>query len=83
MAAGSERVEEDRTDSTLETQAHEQTAFVSLDQLAEMLGLTRQAVSRQARNGTLPVSGFRVGRIWRFARADVDRLASGSGNEVR
>ena len=45
---------------------------------AKVLGLHPKHVARLAKNGKLP--GFRLGRAWRFSRADIDAFVKGRGN---
>jgi excisionase family DNA binding protein len=44
----------------------------SIDEAAEKLNLSRQALRAAARRGDL--AGFRVGRDWRLLRGPIDRL---------
>ena len=47
-------------------------AFLTLDELADLLRVTPQTMSRLARRGDLPIKHYRIGRQWRFYKADVD-----------
>lgn len=50
-------------------------ALISADEAGQMLGISRQAVSKKFAKGDLP--GYRVGdRVLVFARTDVERLAA-------
>lgn len=44
--------------------------FLNPEQVAELLGLSAYTVRAYARQGVLP--GHKVGRSWRFSRADVE-----------
>lgn len=43
------------------------TAFLTVKELAQALGVCEATIWRQARKGTLP--GVRVGKLWRFSPA--------------
>jgi excisionase family DNA binding protein len=45
--------------------------YVSLNELAEYLGVSRKMLYRWAIDGKMP--GYKVGRIWRFDRDEIDR----------
>jgi len=49
-------------------------ATYTLAEFAGLLGRSYTATHEAALHGELPVRGFRVGRAWRFPKAEVDRL---------
>lgn len=49
-------------------------ATYSLQQLARLLGVGSTAAYGMAQSGRLPVTPIRVGRQYRFPKAEVDRL---------
>jgi predicted site-specific integrase-resolvase len=60
--------------STLSKRPRQERAVYSLNELANLLGRSYTATHEAALAGTLPVKGFKVGRAWRFPKAEVDRL---------
>ena len=50
------------------------SATYSLAELAALLGVGYTTAHELALRDALPVQPFRVGRLYRFAKADVDRL---------
>lgn len=46
--------------------------LLTATEAAELLRVHRQTIARWAMDGTLP--GVKVGRDWRFRRADIERL---------
>jgi predicted site-specific integrase-resolvase len=60
--------------STMSKRPRIEPAVYSLNDLAALLGRSYTATHEAAQAGTLPVKGFKVGRVWRFPKADVDRL---------
>ncbi len=49
----------------------EAKAYLSPDEVAELLGLSLRTVMRRIDDGTIPA--VKVGRLWRVQRADLDR----------
>jgi excisionase family DNA binding protein len=45
-------------------------AYMSLEQIAKLLGISERTVVRLIEEGKLV--GFKVGRSWRFDQADID-----------
>ncbi len=45
-------------------------AYMSLEQVAKLLGISERTVVRLIEEGKLV--GFKVGRSWRFDQADID-----------
>jgi excisionase family DNA binding protein len=42
---------------------------IDAEEAAKMLGVTARTVTRLAERGEIP--GFRVGRLWKFRRSDI------------
>jgi excisionase family DNA binding protein len=53
--------------------------YVDLPEALEMLGTSRPTLYRWLRDGR--VQGYRVGRQWRFARADLERFVRGAADD--
>lgn len=49
-------------------------ATYSLRDMADLLGISYGSAYQAMVTGRLPVKPFKVGRQWRFPKADVDRL---------
>jgi excisionase family DNA binding protein len=60
--------------STISKRQRLAPAIYTLSELAGLLGRSYTATHEAAQRGELPVRGFKVGRAWRFPKADVDRL---------
>jgi excisionase family DNA binding protein len=60
--------------STLSKRPRQAPAVYSLVEVAGLLGISYTKANEMAKAGTLPVTPFKVGRTWRFAKADIDRL---------
>jgi hypothetical protein len=60
--------------STISKRPRIQPAVYSLNDFAALLGRSYTATHEAARAGTLPVKGFKIGHVWRFPKAEVDRL---------
>lgn len=60
--------------STLSKRPTRESAVYTLAELAGLLNRSYTATHAAAQAGTLPVTGFKVGRVWRFPKAEVDRL---------
>lgn len=56
--------------------------LLSLHDLAEITGLTEEALRRMVRDGRGP-SFYRVGRQFRFNRADIDAWLAANANAQR
>lgn len=44
---------------------------IDAEEAAKMLGVTARTVTRLAERGEIP--GFRVGRLWKFRRSDIQK----------
>lgn len=54
--------------------------YMSLDAVAEMLGVTYQLIYRLVRAGSLPA--IRIGKLYRVSRADLNRYLESNKNAV-
>lgn len=54
-------------------------ATYTLGEFAALLGISYTKAHEMAQAGTLPVTPFKVGRTWRFAKVEVDRLLGLNG----
>jgi excisionase family DNA binding protein len=52
-------------------QSHEMEAFLTTEEVLSYLKITPRTIYRLIRTGELPA--VRIGRQWRFRRADLDR----------
>lgn len=53
--------------------------LVGTDAVARKLNISRRSVQMRADTGDLP--GFRVGKLWRFYAADIDRYIAAQRRE--
>jgi excisionase family DNA binding protein len=60
--------------STLSKRPRLAPATYTLAELAGLLAISYTQAHERAKQGTLPVQGFQIGRGWRFPKAEVDRL---------
>lgn len=59
-------------------EVRESDPYLDTHELARLLGIHAKSAARLARTGEL--QAVRVGRAWRFSRADVDAFLKGRGN---
>ena len=68
--------------STISKRPRLAPATYTLSEFAGLLGRSYTATHEAAQRGELPVRGFKVGRVWRFPKAEVDRLLGLDGQSV-
>ena len=61
-------------------QGHVVRRFLSVQDSAEYLGLAPKTLYTWAERGTIPA--YKLGRLWRFDREELDRFVRGANNEV-
>lgn len=57
--------------------------WLTPEQFAAVMGVSVHAVYRQLRAGTLPVTSWRIGSLWRISRPETERLLDGDSPERR
>lgn len=62
------------TQSTRSKRPRLEPACYTIAELAGLLDRSYTSTHEAAQRGDLPVRGFKVGRVWRFPKSEVDRL---------
>lgn len=59
----------------------DQEKWLTLDELASYLKVSKSALYKMVQEGRIP--GGKVGRVWRFDRAEIDRWVKSRGAQER
>ncbi len=66
---------QDVTQSTQSKRSVQPSAFYTMSDVAGICGLGYSTLWTMVQEGTFPVTPVKLGRQWRFPKAEVDRMA--------